>query len=52
MRTLVREFREPGEYRVAWEGRDDHGNPVSAGIYYAHLKAAQCGFTRTLTYLR
>jgi hypothetical protein len=52
VRTLVREFREPGEYRVAWEGRDDHGNPVSAGIYYAHLKAAQCGFTRTLTYLR
>jgi hypothetical protein len=52
VRTLVREFREPGEYRVTWDGRDDHGNPMSGGIYYAHLKAAQRGFTRRLTYLR
>jgi hypothetical protein len=52
VRTLIRESREPGEYRVTWDGRDDHGNPMSAGIYYAHLKAAQRGFTRTLTYLR
>jgi len=52
VRSLVRESREPGEYRVTWDGRDDHGNPMSAGIYYAHLKAAQRGFTRTLTYLK
>ena len=52
VRTLVRESREPGEYRVTWDGRDDHGDPMSAGIYYAHLKAAQRGFTRTLTYLK
>ena len=52
VRTLVREPREPGEYRVTWDGRDDHGNPMSAGIYYAHLKTAQRGFTRTLTYLK
>jgi hypothetical protein len=52
VRTLVRESREPGEYRVNWDGRDDRGNPMSAGVYYARLKAAQRGFTRTLTYLR
>ena len=52
VRTLVRESREPGEYRLIWDGRDDRGNPMSAGVYYAHLKAAQSGFTRTLTYLR
>jgi hypothetical protein len=52
VRTLVRESREPGEYRLTWDGRDDHGNPMSAGVYYAQLKAAQRGFTRTLTYLR
>jgi hypothetical protein len=52
VRTLVREFHEPGEYRVTWDGRDEHGHPMSAGIYYAHLKAAQRGFARTLTYLR
>jgi len=52
VRTLVRASREPGEYRLTWDGRDDHGNPMSAGVYYAQLKAAQRGFTRTLTYLR
>jgi hypothetical protein len=52
VRTLVRESREPGEYRLTWDGRDDHGNPMSAGVYYAQLKAAQRGFTRTLTYLK
>jgi hypothetical protein len=52
VRTLVRESREPGEYRVTWDGRDDRGDPLSAGIYYSHLKAAQRGFTRTLTYVK
>jgi hypothetical protein len=52
VRTLVRASREPGEYRLTWDGRDDHGNPMPAGVYYAQLKAAQRGFTRTLTYLR
>jgi hypothetical protein len=52
VRTLVRESREPGEYRVTWDGRDDQGNPMSAGIYYAQMKAAQRGFTRKLTYLK
>jgi hypothetical protein len=52
VRTLVKEAREPGEYRVTWDGRDDLGQPMSAGIYYAQLKAAQRGFTRTLTYLK
>jgi flagellar hook assembly protein FlgD len=52
VRTLVGESREPGEYRVTWDGRDDRGNPMSAGVYYAQLKTARRGFTRTLTYLK
>ncbi len=52
VRTLVRESREPGEYRVTWDGRDERGHAMSAGVYYVRLRAAQRGFTRTLTYLR
>jgi hypothetical protein len=52
VRTLVREVREPGEYREVWNGRDDNGNATSAGVYYARLMTAQGGFTRTVTYLK
>ena len=41
-----------GRVPRCWDGRDDHGNPMSAGIYYAHLKAAKSQFTRTLMYLK
>ena len=52
VRTLVKESRQPGEYRLTWDGRDDRGQPMSAGVYYAHLATPAGRFTRTLTYLR
>ena len=52
VRTLVNENREPGEYRLTWDGRDDRGQPMAAGVYYAHLATPAGRFTRTLTYLR
>jgi hypothetical protein len=52
VRSLVHENREPGEYRMTWDGRDDHGQPMPAGVYYAHLATPAGRFNRTLTYLR
>jgi hypothetical protein len=52
IRTVVNEFREPGEYRPVWDGRDDRGNRASAGVYYVRLEAAGRRFTHTLVYLR
>jgi hypothetical protein len=52
MRTLVHEVREPGEYTVMWNGRDDNGNVASAGVYYARLVTAQGRFTRPVVYLK
>jgi len=52
VRTLVSEVREPGEYRDVWDGRDDAGEAAAAGVYYAHLTAAQRRFTRTVVYLK
>ena len=52
VRTLVREVREPGEYTVVWNGRDDEGHATSAGVYYARLVTAQGCFTRPVTYLK
>jgi hypothetical protein len=52
VRTVVSGAREAGEYREAWDGRDDRGNPMSAGVYYAQLVAGKVRQTRTIVYLR
>jgi hypothetical protein len=50
VRTLVRESREPGEYRATWDGCDDGGSPVSAGMYYARLETVDRRLTRVIAY--
>jgi hypothetical protein len=50
--TLVRGTRDPGLYQLVWNGRDDGGRTVGAGVYYVHLASAQGKFTRAITYLR
>jgi hypothetical protein len=52
VRTLVRGVREPGEYSLVWDGRDDGGRAVGAGVYYARLMTPHGRFTRTVTYLK
>jgi flagellar hook assembly protein FlgD len=52
VRTLVRESREPGEYQATWDGRDDGGNPISAGVYYARLETVDRQLIRAITYLK
>ena len=52
VRTLARGEREPGEYTLAWDGRDERGEPVAAGVYYVRLVTAHGRFTRMVTYLK
>ena len=52
MRTLVSEVREPGEYDVVWDGRDDDGRAVVAGVYYARLDTPRGRFTRTVIHVK
>jgi hypothetical protein len=35
-----------------WDGRDDHGNAASAGVYYARFVTAKVRMTRTMVYLK
>jgi len=41
VRTLVNGPVDTGEHTVRWNGRDATGRPVSSGIYFARLRAAQ-----------
>ena len=34
VRKLVNQHQAPGQYSVTWNAVDDHGNPVSAGVYF------------------
>lgn len=38
VRDLVTGFRSGGRQRVDWDGRDDAGSPVAAGVYWIRLE--------------
>jgi Tol biopolymer transport system component len=37
VKSLVNEMKNPGEYSITWEGRDDAGHSVSSGLYFYRL---------------
>jgi flagellar hook assembly protein FlgD len=39
IRQLVQAQRPAGYHEVIWDGRDEHGNPVSSGIYFLSMQA-------------
>ena len=41
-------MRAPGNYRVHWDGRDDTGRAIAAGIYYMRLQTPTHHQTRVV----
>ncbi|MCH7733504.1 MAG: T9SS type A sorting domain-containing protein, partial [Candidatus Marinimicrobia bacterium] len=41
VRYLVNRIEEPGFKSVIWNGTNDHGKPVSAGVYIYQIRAHQ-----------
>ncbi|MCK4415019.1 MAG: hypothetical protein KAY32_15915 [Candidatus Eisenbacteria sp.] len=35
--TLFHGSRQAGQYRTIWDGKDDTGQAVPAGVYFCHL---------------
>ena len=52
VRTLSNGVREAGEYQVEWNGTDDSGRPLNAGVYYVRLVTPQLKQTRVVTFLK
>jgi PKD repeat protein len=52
VRTLVDDVQEPGYHTVTWDGKDEHGQGVSSGLYFCTLKAEGFQTTRSLVLLK
>jgi len=53
VRTLVNAKLDAGwNHRATWNGRDETGHPVSAGLYFCRLEAAGQSATRKLVLLQ
>lgn len=52
VRSLVEARVEPGRHRVTWDGRDEEGGRVAAGVYFAKLVVGETVRTQRLTVLR
>lgn len=52
VRTLVEEGKSPGSHRVIWDGRDNSGHEVPAGVYFSQLIVAGVKESRKMVLLR
>ncbi len=52
IRRLYRGHLSPGVYSVAWDGRDDHGQVVTTGIYIYRLRVGKWSAARRLLLLK
>lgn len=51
VRTLLDADRDAGGHALAWDGRDDTGRPVAAGLYFARLSAGGEARVTRITHL-
>jgi hypothetical protein len=52
IRTLANGEGAAGVHRVSWDGRDDDGRMMVAGLYFARLTTADFRITRTVVRMR
>lgn len=52
IRTLVVAYFEAGNHSVTWDGKDNHGIPVSSGVYLYQLRTDSFSKVRKMSLLR
>lgn len=52
VKTLVSQDQDAGIYSVKWDGRDQHSNRISSGVYLYRLQAGSLSDTRKIVLLK
>jgi hypothetical protein len=52
IRTLLENRMHPGKHDVSWDGRNIHGRPVSAGVYFYVIQTADFTQTKKMILIR
>jgi hypothetical protein len=52
VRSLLNGPEAPGERHVLWDGRDERGRAVGAGVYFVTVRAGGRSSTRSITIIR
>jgi hypothetical protein len=52
VRTLLQGSREPGRHEVIWNGKDNRGAQVGAGIYFIRIRAGEWVHTRKVALIK
>jgi flagellar hook assembly protein FlgD len=52
VRSIAARELPPGTHEFAWDGRDDAGSPVGAGIYFAVVKPEELATSQKLVVIR
>ena len=52
VRTLVNLYQVSGHHEAMWDGKDNHGQSVSSGIYLYRLQVGSQTITKKMTLLR
>jgi len=52
VRTLIDKVHEPGHFSIMWNGKDDTGRTVSAGVYFCRIEADKNAMTNKVILIR
>lgn len=50
--TLQNDLQTAGNYKLQWNGKDQLGNPISAGVYFCRLHAGSSSQTIKMVYVK
>ncbi len=52
VRSLLNNTMHVGRHEISWDGRNNQGESVSAGVYYYMLQTASFNQTKKMTFVR
>ena len=52
VKSLIKDYQQEGNHKVAWNGNNDLGNQVSSGVYFSKIKTENEVITRKMTLVK